>query len=135
MINDVTFSPSGQIAYAAGKPGHISIIFGDKQSPEFDLAFALTFSPDGNQLAHLAIKSGIFNTKPFVVNGDYRGTEYSSVSPPVFAADGSKLVYVGQKAIWLHLPKSILHLGDTVEESKCVGWANFSIISLTGVES
>lgn len=135
MISDVTFSPNGKIAYAAGKPGHFSIYFGDKQSPEFDLTFAPTFSPDENQIAFLAIKPSLFNTKPFVVSGDYRGPEYSVVSPPVFSADGNKLVYVGKKAIWLHSPQSLLHFGDTVAESKCMVSNYLSPISLTGVES
>lgn len=31
--------------------------------------------------------------------------------------------------------KSLIYLGDKVEESKCVTWDNFSVLSLTGVES
>lgn len=133
IISDVTFSPNGKLAYAAGHFNHMSMIFGDKQGPQFETVIAPTFSPDGTQVAYLALKSGIFKTKMFVVSGDDRGTEYSFVSPPVFSPAGNKLVYVVGKPEWLQ-GKSLLHIGDKVEETKCMTWENYFILSLTGVE-
>jgi hypothetical protein len=136
IISDLTFALGGRIAYAAGDRGHMSMIVGDKQSPEFDIVFAPTFSLDGNQVAYLALKlGGVFSrSKPFVVSGDYRGIEYTIVSPPVFAPQGSKLVYLVGKAASFG-GKILLHLGDKVQESKCTPWDDPLIILLTGVES
>ena len=133
IISDVTFSPSGEIAYAAGDDGHMFMIVGDKQGSVFDYVLAPTFSLDGNEVAYLAMKSGFFQTKPFVVSGDYRGTEYSYVSPPVFSPSGNKLVYIAGKPNYLQ-GKSLIYLGDKVEESKCVIWDDLPVIVLSGVE-
>lgn len=133
IISDVAFSPSGKLAYAAGEIGRMSMIFGDEQGPQFDTVYAATFSPDGTQVAYLAMKSSLFKTKMFVVSGDYRGTEYSFMSLPVFSPSG-KLVYIGGKPNYLQ-GKSLIYLGDKVEESKCLVWDNLYFLSLSGVES
>jgi len=136
IISDVTFSPSGKLTYAAGDMKHMSMIVGDQQGPQFDMVYAPTFSSDGNKVAYLALNAGgVFTDhKPFVVSGDYRGTEYTFVSLPVFSPSGNKLVYIAGKPNYLQ-DKSLIYLGDKVEESKCVIWDNFSLLLLTGVES
>lgn len=136
IVSDVTFAPGGKIAYVAGKPEHMFMTVGDTKGPEFDVVFAPAFSPDGSKVAHLAIKTNLFGRdKPFVVSGDYKGTAYTVVSPPVFTPDGGKLVYLAGKSGWFREGKILLHLGDKVEESKCMTWDDPPIILLTGVES
>jgi hypothetical protein len=134
IISDVTFSPGGKLAYAAGELGKMSMIVGDQQGPQFDAVLAPTFSPDGTQVAYLAVKSGWNKNKILVVSGDYSGTDHTFVSPPVFSPSGNKLVYIAGKANYLQ-GKSLIYLGDKVEESKCVAWDNSLVLSLTGVES
>lgn len=134
IISDVTFSPGGKLTYAAGDTNHMSMIVGDQQGPQFDTVLAPTFSPDGTQVAYLARNFGFNKIKLFVVSGDYRGTEYSFVSPPVFSPAGNKLVYIAGTPNYLQ-GKSLIYLGDKVEESKCVAWDNFFALVLTGVES
>jgi Tol biopolymer transport system component len=135
IISDVAFTPGGKIAYVAGKLEHMFLVVGDEKGPEFDIVFAPTFSPSGNKVAHLAIKTGAFGGgKPFVVSGDYRGTAYTVVSPPVFTPDGSKLVYLAGKAAKFREGKILLYVGDKMEESKCMTWDDPLILLLTGVE-
>lgn len=43
-------------------------------------------------------------------------------------------MYIAGKANYLQ-GNSLIYLGDKVEESKCVTWNNFFILTLTGVES
>lgn len=133
IISDVTFSPDGKLAYAAGDIKHMSMIVGDQQEPEFDTVYAPTFSIDGSHVAYLALKSELLKIRFFVVSGDYRGPEYTFVSPPAFSPSGNKLVYLVGKPNW-RLGKSLLYFGDKIEESKCLTSANDFIVLLTGVE-
>jgi hypothetical protein len=99
-LTGLTFSPDGTLAYAGARkgllgPSRMVIVAGGSESPSYDAAGNVVFSPDGKRSAYIAVSS----KRCSVVLDGNEGKRYDDVSMGslAFSPDSKHLAYLAKQ--------------------------------------